>query len=365
MNSAASPGLRPGADGPNFRDVKDFSCISVLGSGFLSHMYVRIRRTSRWVQSLLPAARSYVDMFDDEHALLAEVEHPAYGAIRVPDGRTLAWAEYGSARGVPCILVPDAGSSRLSPTWLLHDSALPSAVRLLALDRPGTGASDPIGLGGVEEPAEDLRRLVDTLAVGRVAVVGVGQGVDDVFAFAARYPRLVASVTAVSARLAEPAPARRTFLQRFSERRPKIAGGVLGAWMAALGTDADLKQESVWGRAIDKMAPEARAALGARWQEPDFRAAVANDAEQTQQAWGTERRPSTAPTWIDNATDGIPVHVWHGENELTTGISDLRVAVSGRPDWELTGLAVPTAAMGSWARILATAANSFTKVNAA
>ncbi len=304
-------------------------------------------------------------MFDEEDTLLAEVEHPAYGAIRVPDGRTVAWAEYGSARGVPCILVPDVGSSRLAPTWLFHDSALPSAVRLLALDRPGTGASDPIGLGGVEEPADDLRRLVDTLAVGRVAVVGIGQGVDDVFAFAARYPRLVASVTAVSARLAEPLPGRRTLLQRFSERRPRIAGGVLGAWLSALGPEADLSVEPTWSRAIDRMAPAARAALGARWREADFRLAVARDAEQTQQAWGTVGRPSASPSWIDNTTDGMPVHVWHGENELTTGISDVRVAVAGRPGWELTGLAVPTAAMGSWARILATAAHSFTKVDAA
>ena len=304
-------------------------------------------------------------MFDEEDTLLAEVEHPAYGAIRVPDGRTLAWAEYGSARGVPCILVPDVGSSRLAPTWLFHDSALPSAVRLLALDRPGTGASDPIGLGGVDEPAEDLRRLVDTLAVGRVAVVGIGQGVDDVFALAARYPRLVASVTAVSARLAEPEPERRSFRQRFSDRRPKLAGGVLGAWLSALGPAAELSMESTWSRAIEKMLPEARAALGTRWQEADFRLAVARDAEQTQQAWGTLGRPTTSPTWIDNTTDGMPVHMWHGENELTTGFSDVRVAVAGRPGWELTGLAVPTAAMGSWARILATAANSFTKVTAA
>ena len=305
-------------------------------------------------------------MFDDEDTLLPEVEHPAYGAIRVPDGRTLAWAEYGSARGVPCILVPDVGSSRLAPTWLLHDSALPSAVRMLAMDRPGTGASDPIGLGGVEEPAEDLRRLVDTLAVGRVAVVGIGQGVDDVFAFAARYPRLVASVTAVSARLSEPSPGRRSLLHRFKDRRPATAGGVLGAWLSAMDPQADLGVESTWKRAVERMAPQARAALGSRWQEADFRLAVANDAEQTQQAWGTVRRPDTAPTWLDHAaTDGIPVHLWHGENELGTGISDLRLATARRPGWQLTGLAVPTAAMGSWARILSTAASSFTDASAA
>src|SRR3954468_3753330 len=83
---------------------------------------MRIRRTSRWSDSVLPGARSYLDMFEEEEPVLPEVEHPAYGAIRVPDGRALAWAEYGSARGVPCILVPDVGSWGLAPAWLLHDS---------------------------------------------------------------------------------------------------------------------------------------------------------------------------------------------------------------------------------------------------
>ena len=113
----------------------------------------------------------------------------------------MAWAEYGSARGLPCVLIPDTGSSRLAPGWLLHDSALPAAIRLLAIDRPGIGMSDPIGFGGGEQPAEDLRRMVETLAVGRVAVIGIGQGADDALAFAARYPALVTSVSAVSVRL--------------------------------------------------------------------------------------------------------------------------------------------------------------------
>src|ERR1700709_119777 len=219
------------------------SRISVTEGRSCTHSCMRIRKYRKWGPTVLPAAKSYLDMFDDEESVLPEVEHPAYGAIRVPDGRALAWAEYGSARGVPCILIPDLGSSRLAPTWLLHDSALPSAVRLLAVDRPGTGASDPIGLGGREEPAEDLRRLGDTLAVGRVAVIGIGQGADDVFAFAARYPRLVASVSAVSARLSEPLPSRRRLMHPFADRTPRTAAGVLGSWLAAIGAGADLTKE--------------------------------------------------------------------------------------------------------------------------
>ncbi len=305
-------------------------------------------------------------MFDEEETVLPEVEHPAYGAIRVPDGRALAWAEYGSARGVPCILIPDVGSSRLAPAWLLHDSALPSAVRLLAMDRPGTGASDPIGLGGREDPAEDLRRLVDTLAVGRVAVIGIGQGVDDVFAFAARYPRLVASVSAVSARLSEPAPGRRSFMHPFADRSPRIASGVLGSWLGAIGSGTDLTKESSWAKGVSRMSFDAEAALGDRWHEPDFRSAVATDAEQTQGAWGTVTRPAPSPEWINHlSSDGVRAHLWHGQREGATTVSDIRSAVGARPGWEVTGVAGPTAVMGIWPQILSTAASSFNTASAA
>lgn len=329
-------------------------------------MNVRIRRTHRWGLRVLPAASSYLDMFDDEQTLLPGVEHPAHGAIRVPDGRTLAWSEYGSARGVPCILVPDVGSSRLAPAWLLHDSALPSAVRLLALDRPGTGASDPIGLGGREDPAEDLRRLVDTLAVGRVAVLGIGQSVDDVFAFASRYPRLVASVSGVSARLVEPPPARRSFLRPFADRGRRPAGGLLGSWLAATSPSADLTRESTWAAALPRMSAAAVAALGDRWQEADFRAALATDAEQTEKTWGNVTRPAEPGGWSrDLSTDGVPVHLWHGQNEGSTTVSEIRSLVGARPGWEVTGVAGPTAVMGAWPQILSCAASSFTNASAA
>lgn len=305
-------------------------------------------------------------MFDEEETLLSEVEHPAYGAIRVPDGRTLAWAEYGSARGVPCILVPDTGSSRLAPAWLLHDSALPSAVRLLALDRPGTGASDRIGLGGRDDPAEDLRRLVDTLAVGRVAVIGIGQGVDEVFAFASRFPRLVASVTAVSTRIIEPAPGRRSLLHPFAHRSTSGNGGLLETWLAATGAGSDLTDAATWAEATNRMPADARAALGDRWREPDFRAAVATDAEQTQQTWGTVSRPRVSADWVLHpSTDAVPVHLWHGQNEGLTSVSDLRSAFGSRPGWEITGAAGSTAVLGSWPQILSTAAESFKIASAA
>ncbi len=315
---------------------------------------------------MLPAVNSYVDMFDDEETLLPGVEHPAYGAIRVPDGRTLAWAEYGSARGLPCVLIPDTGSSRLSPAWLLHDSALPSPVRLLALDRPGTGASDAVGLGGHSDPAEDLRRLVDTLAVGHMAVIGIGQGADDAFAFAARFPRLVTSVTAVSARIGEAAAPRRSLRHLFADRRGRVAGGALGGWLAAAGADADLASEGTWAKALSRMTPEARTAVGERWQEADFRAAVAADAEQNGNAWAAISQPHAVADWVIRPTvETLPVHFWHGRTEGPTALSDIQSIAAGRPGWEVTAVEGSTAVMGIWHQILGAAAESFHTASAA
>ena len=320
---------------------------------------------------MLPTAGSFQDMFDEEHTVLADIEHPEYGAIRVPDGRALAWAEYGSARGVPCVLLPDAGSSRLAPRWLLHDSALPSSVRLLALDRPGTGASDPIGLGGVQDPAADLAGLVGTLAVGRVAVIAIGQGADDAFAFARRYPHLLASLSVVSARLrAEPGGGRAAAPGRLRLRRvarsTAATPGAVGGWVAAAGADADLREEATWTGAMPRMSPLSKAVLGHRWQEADFRAAVAADVAVGAHQWASVGKSDGRPGWLGDAESvTVPVRLWHGQRENPTSLSELRDWAADRSGWTVSAVAGDSATLGCWPQILASSAATFGAAQAA
>ena len=49
-------------------------------------------------------------------------------------------------------------------------------------------------------------RMVQTLAVGRVAMIGIGRGVDDALAFADRFPGSVTAVVGVSARIGAHVP---------------------------------------------------------------------------------------------------------------------------------------------------------------
>ena len=307
---------------------------------------------------MLPAARSYLDMFDEEETLLSGVEHPAYGAIRVPDGRVLAWCEYGSPRGVPCMLIPDTGSSRLAPSWLLHDSALPSAVRLLAVDVPGTGQSDPIGLGGQEDPAADLARMVETLAVGRVALIGIGRGVDEAFALAVRHPELVTSVSAVALRISQQPPPRRLFRRNHRADTP-VSGAAVAGWLRAAGHGADLRDADTWRAALERMESRTRAGLGDRWTEPDFRLAVAADAIEGSHDWAGIDHAHGVPQWVTEPESvGVPVRLWHGQQEHTS-LSEVRAITGGRPGWTLSVVTSPSALMGCWPQILSTAAASF------
>ena len=293
-------------------------------------------------------------MFDDE-PVVSDMDHPEHGAIRLPDGRALAWAEYGSPRGLPCLLIPDISSSRLAPGWLLHDSALPSAIRLLALDRPGTGASDPVGLGGLPDPASDLARLVSTLAVGRVSLIGIGRGADEAFAFARRSPHLVASVSGVSVRLeADPPTSRRRFRPR--RRHLRTGGALTTQWRAAV---ADLRDEAAWSVAVPRLSPTTRAALGERWRESDFRAAVAADLGVGSHHWNGVDDPGGAADWterLDVLT--VPTRLWHGQQE-TTSVEEVRRIIVGHDRWQLSAVAGPTAALGYWPQILAAAVNPF------
>jgi pimeloyl-ACP methyl ester carboxylesterase len=63
------------------------------------------------------------------------------GAIRLRDGRQLAYSEWGDLAGTPVLLMLGTPTSRLlCPD---EDTTVAAAVRLITFDRPGYGLSDP------------------------------------------------------------------------------------------------------------------------------------------------------------------------------------------------------------------------------
>jgi pimeloyl-ACP methyl ester carboxylesterase len=115
--------------------------------------------------------------------------------VRLPDGRRLAFAEYGPDDGVPCIVLSGMPGSRLAPRWAFPAGLLADrGVRLLGVDRPGYGRSDPNPTTTALGVAEDLRVLCAAVGLNRVAVLGISVGAPFALACAFRLPQRVGAL---------------------------------------------------------------------------------------------------------------------------------------------------------------------------
>lgn len=94
--------------------------------------------------------------------------------VRLPDGRTLAYAQWGSPGGRPVLECHGNPGSRI---LLWDEAALHRAnVRLLTVDRPGIGKSSPSPGRAVIDWAGDVVALLDALGIERVGMLGYSVG---------------------------------------------------------------------------------------------------------------------------------------------------------------------------------------------
>lgn len=85
------------------------------------------------------------------------------------DGRTLGYALWGEPGGTPVLLVGTSPGSRLLCPDL--PATLAAGVRLVTVDRPGSGRSDPDPHPGMARWVADTGALVDHLRLGRFGLV--------------------------------------------------------------------------------------------------------------------------------------------------------------------------------------------------
>jgi pimeloyl-ACP methyl ester carboxylesterase len=105
----------------------------------------------------------------------------SHGDARIPasmtlhDGRNLSWHEYGDPTGRPCLFLPGVATSGRAGI-ALDVAALANGIRLISVDRPGLGHSDPAPKRQLVDWVGDVEQLADHLRLDRFGVIGHSAG---------------------------------------------------------------------------------------------------------------------------------------------------------------------------------------------
>jgi pimeloyl-ACP methyl ester carboxylesterase len=254
--------------------------------------------------------------------------------VRLRDGRALAYAEYGDPRGTPVLYFHGDPSCRL-----MHPDPGVSrslGIRLLTIDRPGFGRSDPKPGRSLLDWADDVVEFADALALPRFAVAGASGGGPFVAACAYMLPERITRAAILGG--AGPVEAG-SFAGMALERRA-------GYWMARHAPTL-LRLSIQWAR-DPRRNPERflvrythhnPAADQALLRRPEIRAMfVETYQEATRQGIGAfvwEVCLAARPWGFRLADIRVPVAIWHGSLDNSTPLGMAQAMARSIPDSSL------------------------------
>jgi pimeloyl-ACP methyl ester carboxylesterase len=233
-------------------------------------------------------------------------------AIRLQDGRRMAFCEWGDLQGRPVVFLHGMPSSRL----LCPDEEATEAagVRLITIDRPGYGRSDPLPGRTLLGWPDDYIELADELDLPPCPVVGWSSGGPYALALGFRAPALVPTIgLAASNGPIEHVPAGYSPEERAiadllaNDRAAGLAAiGERCAWFAGDGWEAIFAE--TWGAADDQVLAEP-ATLDA------MKALTHEAARQGSTGFSADMAEELMPWGFAMADIRQPVHVWCGGSD--------------------------------------------------
>jgi pimeloyl-ACP methyl ester carboxylesterase len=230
--------------------------------------------------------------------------------LALRDGRKVQIEEYGDAAGSPALWFHGAFSSRLE-AWCLDEPARELKVRVLALDRPGVGGSDPLPGRTVTGYAADVREVLDSLGIEQAAVGGLSNG--------GMYAMAVASVIPERVLRAVPLNASAPIADRDARAALSLTARLSYAYMLRKVDKIDDLLTKKRGRIATAIArrtnPDAHLLA-----DPVIAAAHASTlAEAVRQPWNgylqTELRHCSSPWGFDHRAITVPVTLVSGEKD--------------------------------------------------
>jgi pimeloyl-ACP methyl ester carboxylesterase len=246
---------------------------------------------------------------------ISRMQATADHVIRLSDGRSLAYAEYGKPDGFPVVNCHGGLACRLDVA-AADDIAAEAGVRLISPDRPGVGLSDPQPGRTLSGWAQDVEELVDQLGIERFAAMGWSMGGQYAAAVghflrprATRVALIAGALPLTEAGVFDQLPAMDRHLTRLSQRAPWLAR----QWFRIMGF-------------APRTAPALYGKLAARELGPADGAVVAGDgfelfARMTSEAMrqpagaAEEYRAWMRPWGFAPEDLAIPVDIWFGAQD--------------------------------------------------
>lgn len=118
--------------------------------------------------------------------------------LTLPDGRKLAYAEFGKPDGHPVLYCHGSYSTRLEPLLIGEEVFRQYGLRVIAADRPGMGESDFQPNREYTDFTKDIVFLADALGVEKFSVLAISGGSPYAVVCAAKIPQRISKVVLVS-----------------------------------------------------------------------------------------------------------------------------------------------------------------------
>lgn len=254
--------------------------------------------------------------------------------FRLGDGRRLGCAEYGDPHGRPVFYFHGFPSSRLEAR-LADRTAARLGVRLIAVDRPGFGLSDPRPGRRFGDWPDDVLGLAALLGLKRFAVLGVSGGGPYALACAWKIPQHLTAAGVVGGigpgamrAVADALPRGLRFGVRLSRYWPPLAD----VFLAGMALGVRFFPEALFSYFTSRVAEPDREVLAQAEVHATLLAAARESFRQGSAAAACELRLHLRP-WDFRLHDiAMEVRLWHAERDAVVPVGVGRDQVARLPN---------------------------------
>lgn len=232
--------------------------------------------------------------------------------MQLYDGRRLAWYEWGAVDALPVLFCTGAGMSG----WLgFGTSYLPDlGLKLIAIDRPGLGSSDPHPNKTLSSWVDDTREFIQFNNLHNVLAVGFSQGAPFAFALAAQ--NLVQAIAIVSGQDELAHPRLRPLLH------PDVEGMIAAVQKDAVGFERHFSQivtpEVLWQLIIGMSGERDRLLYESDTFSKAYQRALQEGFAQGAQGYARDLVNSLSIWTVKLENITITVDLWYGALDTST-----------------------------------------------